>query len=273
MKLNFNTSFDLLKKKVNYKVNYVYNKIISYIFNKIEKVCYSILKNGRGYFTIDLREKKYFDPFIKYIHKDYDSYLDTQKAKTSMRLKPLLEGKEEQEKQFWSTKERMKQIAEYSMEYFGEPVINGICHGTRTGAEQKMLQDELPKGSYIFGTEIEPSAEKITNTLIWDFHEIKEDWENKFDLIYSNSHDQAHDPEKAINNWIKSLKKGGLLFLEHSRSHGRLRANHIDPWGVETEILPWVLINWSKKSFYIYDCIQPIDVSLQSHKIFVIRKN
>ena len=100
MKLNFNTPFDLLKKIVNY----VYNKIISYIFNKIEKVCYSILKNGRGYFTIDLREKKYFDPFIKYIHKDYDSYLDTQKAKTSMRLKPLLAGKEEQEKQFWSTK-------------------------------------------------------------------------------------------------------------------------------------------------------------------------
>ena len=113
----------------------------------------------------------------------------------------------------------------------------------------------------------------ISNTLIWDFHEIKKDWENKFDIIYSNSHDQAHDPEKALKNWIKSLKKGGLLFLEHSRGHGRLRANHIDPWGVETEILPWVLINWSKKNFCIYDCIQPIDVSLQSHKIFVIRKN
>ena len=249
------------------------NKTIRYIFNIIEKACFIILKNSRGYFIIDLREKNYIDPFVKYNHKDYDSYLDTQKSKTSLRLKPFLEGKEKQEKQFWSSKERMKQIAEYCLEYFGETVINGICHGTRTGAEQKMLQDELPKGSFIFGTEIEPSAKNISNTLIWDFHDIKKEWENKFDLIYSNSHDQAHNPKKALKNWIKSLKKGGLLFLEHSRGHGRLRANHIDPWGVETEILPWVLINWSNKEFCIYDCIQPIDVSLQSHKIFVIKKN
>ena len=269
MKLNFNTPFVLVKKTIIY----VLKKIISYIQNNIEKVCYWILNNSRGYFIIDLREKRHFDPFIKYYHKNYNSYLDTQKAKTSIRLKQFFEGSEEQEEQFWSSKIRMKQIAEYCIEYFEKSNINGICHGTRTGSEQKMLQDELPEGSYIFGTEIEPSAKKIPNTLIWDFHEIKKDWVNKFDIIYSNSHDQANDPEKAIKNWVKSLKKGGLLFLEHSRGHGRLRANLTDPWGVETEILPYVLINWSKKSFCIYDCIQPLDVNLQSHKIFVIRKN
>ena len=259
--------------KINKIVSFISKKLISNIFNKIEKVFYRILKNSRGYFIINLREKKYSDPFIKYQHKDYNSYLDTQKAKTSKRLRPLLEGKEDQENQFWSTKIRMKQIAEYCIDHFEDQIINGICHGTRTGAEQKMLQDELPEGSYIFGTEIEPSAEKIPNTLIWDFHEMKKEWENKFDIIYSNSHDQANDPKKAIKNWIKSLKKGGLLFLEHSRSHGRLHANHIDPWGVETELLPWVLINWSNKEFVIYDSIQPIDVSVKSHKIFVIKKN
>lgn len=269
MKLNLNKPFVILKKGIRY----FFNKVVKYLFNRIEKICFKILKNSREYFIIDLLEKNNYDPYIKYHHNDYHSYINKQKDKTYRRLKQFFEGNENQKDQFWSSQKRMKQIAEYCIEYFESSKINGICHGTRTGAEQKMLQEELPEGSHIFGTEIEPSAINIPNTIIWDFHEIKKEWVNKFDIIYSNSHDQAQNPEKAIKNWIKSLKKGGLLFLEHSRGHGRLRANYTDPWGVETEILPYVLINWSNKSYSIFDCIQPLDVNLQSHKIFVIRKN
>ena len=57
-------------------VKNIINKIINYIYNKIEKICYYVLKNTRGYFIIDLREKKNYDPYVKYIQPELNDILD-----------------------------------------------------------------------------------------------------------------------------------------------------------------------------------------------------
>ena len=78
---------------------------------------------------------------------------------------------------------------------------------------KKKLSGLIPfglSGSYVFGTDIEPSATKFSNTIEHDFHEIKDEWLDSFDFIYSNSHDHAKRSKKALGNWLKSLNDNGF---------------------------------------------------------------
>lgn len=90
-----------------------------------------------------------------------------------------------------------------------------ICHGTRNGAEQKFFKD-LYAQAEIIGTEISDTADQFPMTVQWDFTEPKEEWLDKFDIVYSNSVDHSIDPIKTLTTWKEQLGFSGKLYLEYA---------------------------------------------------------
>ena len=96
----------------------------------------------------------------------------------------------------------------------------GLCHGTRRGLEQQYFIDWFKSQNIsvsVLGTEISPTATEFKNTIQWDFNEVKDEWINNVDFIYSNSFDHSFNPTKTIDAWMSCLKDGGLCFIEWSK--------------------------------------------------------
>ena len=88
----------------------------------------------------------------------------------------------------------------------------GICHGVRNAWEVQRLRKLLK--IEIIGTEIAPSAKKFKHTIQWDFHDIKDEWKNSVDFIYSNSFDHSYNPEMCLDQWMKCIRKEvGICFI------------------------------------------------------------
>ena len=120
-----------------------------------------------------------------------------------------------------------------------------ICHGIRNGAELKYFKNYLVVE--IIGTEISPTATRFSDTIQWDFHDVKKEWENSFDFIYSNSFDHSYNPEHCIQQWMSCLKKDGACFLEHSLSD--VKASKLDPFGATFHGMH-KLINYAGKGLF-----------------------
>jgi len=71
------------------------------------------------------------------------------------------------------------------------------------------------KGINVFGVEINPRA-KRQDTFIGSFDELPQNWEKKFEIIYSNSFDQSMKPEETANEWKRILKPGGYIVFSFS---------------------------------------------------------
>ena len=96
----------------------------------------------------------------------------------------------------------------------------GICHGSRRGSEQRYFADALgwPR-SLVIGTEISSTALRFENTVQHDFHEVRDEWLGRAAFIYSNALDHSYNPRKAIAQWLRCLSPGGVIIIEHTRSH------------------------------------------------------
>jgi len=94
-----------------------------------------------------------------------------------------------------------------------------ICHGTRRGLEQQYFLDlykSLNVYPIVIGTEISPTATEYPNTIQWDFHDIKDEWINSIDLIYSNSFDHSYKPIDCLDAWMKCITVNGKCVIEYS---------------------------------------------------------
>ena len=90
--------------------------------------------------------------------------------------------------------------------YFNELKITpkyGICHGAKLGKENKWFEEVT--GIDFIGTDIVVETNEEMKLIRWDFHKIKEEWKNKFDVIYSNSLDHSYDPRLALRQWTSCL--------------------------------------------------------------------
>ena len=103
---------------------------------------------------------------------------------------------------------------------------NIICHGTRNGAEQKYFKRFFPN-AYIIGTEISDTASQFPMTVEHDFSIQKDEWINKFDIVYSNAFDHSIDPEQTLITWKNQLVHNGRLYLEYAESQSI--CNDADP--------------------------------------------
>ena len=110
-----------------------------------------------------------------YKYKNYDEYKKIQE-----------EGNIQKIKCCWVLENNIKILSNYLTKYI-EDIKFGICHGTRRGKEQEWFKKYLNiKDLKIVGTEISKTATLFPDTIQWDFHDVKEEWINNADFIYSN---------------------------------------------------------------------------------------
>lgn len=131
----------------------------------------------------------------------------------------------------WVPEAHIRILAEH-LRAQGASVARGLCHGTRRGNEQLWFRQHLGAGADVIGTAISDTATQFPHTIQWDFHEVDPGWIGAMDLIYSNSWDHSHDPEKAFGGWISCLAPGGFLLLDHNWNHEPGRVDAMDPFGI-----------------------------------------
>ena len=90
----------------------------------------------------------------------------------------------------WVDTHAIRGLVSYIVDYNSD-VSFGLCHGTRRGIEQEEFNktfEQLGMDVTTIGTEIAKDASnRFPNTIEWDFHEVKDEWINSVDFIFSNS--------------------------------------------------------------------------------------
>ena len=150
-----------------------------------------------------------------YRYKNYSHYKKVQ-----------VEGNIKKINQSWVVEKNIK----YLSSFLKNEVPNlkfGICHGTRRGKEQEWFSKYLSIN--VIGTEISPTATQFPNTIQWDFHDVKPEWINNIDFIYSNSFDHSYKPKECLDAWMSCIKKSGMLILEWTTGH--IGVDELDPFG------------------------------------------
>lgn len=142
-----------------------------------------------------------------YNHKDYGEYLTAQTKKNVRKLSKTRR---------WIWGKDVRAITKHAEANI--PNIDfGICHGVRNGWEVREFRRHLKTN--IIGTEISHTATQFENVIHLDFHNIKSEWIDNVDFIYSNALDHSSDPEYCIDRWMKCLKKDGICYIHWSKNH------------------------------------------------------
>jgi hypothetical protein len=192
------------------------------------------------------REIKEGATLYKYLKEDgsfdYDKYRQIQ-----------IEGNRRKLGYIWADEENIATLSTYIRNAMGTPRF-GICHGTRRGKEQEWFRKYL--GCEVIGTEISDTAEQFPHTIQWDFHEVKPEWVNATDFIYSNSFDHSYDPERCLNAWMSCVRPGGLCILEHSNFHGPEGTCELDPFGADIVTMPYLISRWGKGRYGVRELIE-----------------
>jgi len=81
---------------------------------------------------------------------------------------------------------------------------------------------------------------------IYDYSKLPEEWENKWDIIYTNAPDHALDGEAAFYEWLRVLNAGGILIFGISSQDlsGTEYTNNTTPlesciYGTAQEVEAW----------------------------------
>jgi hypothetical protein len=138
--------------------------------------------------------------------------------------------------------------------------VKGICHGARNGWEVQKFKDQL--GCEVIGTDISETAADVPDMVVWDFHETNPEWQGAFSFVYTNSLDQAFDPEKALGAWSEQLTDDGLIFVEHTMFHSPTDSGEMDPFGAHPMIMPYLFFEWGRGKYRLIDIIRLDDVQM-----------
>ena len=173
---------------------------------------------------------------------DYEAYRAIQTAANKRKLESV-----------WALEENIAFLADYIERRMGKPAF-GICHGTRRGKEQEWFRKYL--GCEVIGTEISDTAEQFPHTIQWDFHEVKPEWIDAVDFIYSNSFDHTYDPQKCLDAWMSCVRPdGGLCLIEHSSADGTDLVNEVDPFGADISVMPYLIALWGKGRYGVREIL------------------
>ncbi len=173
---------------------------------------------------------------------DYEKYRQVQ-----------IEGNKQKVTKVWALEENIAFLSRYIESVVGTPKF-GLCHGTRRGLEQAWFKKHLHCD--VLGTEISDTAKDFPDTIQWDFHEVKSEWVNSVDFIYSNAFDHSYDPQKCLNAWMSCVRSGGVCVLEHSSGHAADTATQLDPFGADLVVMPYLILTWAKGKYGIREILE-----------------
>lgn len=131
----------------------------------------------------------------------YRKYIDAQRKRN--------QEKYTVEFRSWVKDDQLEIIAKLIIEY--SEAKKGICHGVAFGYEIEYLKANIPALD-IIGTDI---AKDSSNVINWDFHDVKPEWINNIDFIYSNALDHSYSPWFCLDQWMSCVKKNGVCILHH----------------------------------------------------------
>ena len=195
-------------------------------------------------------------------YKNYEEYKKTQIFYNKQKIDKI-----------WADENTLKIISDFLKDNIDSEQIKGLCHGSRNGFEQNYFNKEIAN-SKVIGTDISDTALNFDNSVVHDFHNEKKEWINNFDFVYTNSLDQSYDPQKALNVWLKQIKKDRFIIIEHSDQHGVISSGSMDPFGVETNFFPYLLTEWFGHSISI-KIIKGVKKNKNNAPVFlfIVKKN
>jgi hypothetical protein len=130
----------------------------------------------------------------------------------------------------------------------------GVCHGARNGYEVEWFRKTL-EGD-IIGTDISETATQFPNMHVWDFQDVNPDWAGKFDFVYTNSLDQAMEPQRALAAWTEQLTPKGRIYIEHTMAHSAQGAGEMDPFGAHPMAMPFLFFQWGRGLYKMVDILE-----------------
>ncbi len=216
-----------------------------------------------------LRRRGYAVPKRKSVDIDGDYVLAQTDEDYGQYVARQTKGNHEKIDQVWADEQTIDVICDY-LKAGSVPIKAGLCHGSRNGTEVRWFEERL--GIDVVGTDISDTAAAY-GLVQWDFHKVKPEWIGKFDFIYTNSHDHAHDPKLAFSTWVDQLSPAGKLFVEHTIWHSAEGVTELDPFGVDPRVLPYVLLNFSEGRFGVTRILRPSHVKRKSNIwVFVVQR-
>ena len=231
--------------------------------NFYTKLIYIINKNSRSLFIIDLFSKNQ-KLFFVLKQKSTSDYKKIQIQRNKLQLSNKASYVDEKD---------IKKISNYLIK-LKKTKLDGICMGVRDNKEVYFFLKYLGKKSRVIGTDISPTIKRFKYGVMWNFNIYNSKWKNKFDFVYTNSIDHTTDPKKTFNIWLKYIKKDGFIFVDHNTSNGKRRQVKTDPCAIETELFPYLILDWLKEKAAIIDFIKPSGFRKESkrNKILIIKK-
>lgn len=225
--------------------------ILTSINTALSVLGYKIVKKGPyDMYAPPLFTEGYDEEFVLYSYTDEKGNFDYERYK-----KIQEEGNKKKLNNVWVLEENIKFLSDYLNRNIATPKF-GLCHGTRRGKEQEWFMKHMGhKDLKVIGTEISETASSFPDTIQWDFHDVKPEWIESVDFIYSNSFDHSYDPEKCLKAWISCLRHGGLCIIEHTSAHGPSGADELDPFGAHLRQMPFLIAKWGAGKFSVKDIL------------------
>jgi SAM-dependent methyltransferase len=205
----------------------------------LDKIFRSYLQK-RGYAVSKLPVRSFDDGYSLVSYSSHDEYVSIQ-----------IDGNKKKIDKVFADEETIGIICDYLRPRSPK---RGLCHGSRNGTEVRWFREKL--GIEVIGSDISDTAPDH-GLIQWDFHERNPDWVGRFDFVYTNSHDHAYDPKKAISAWVEQLAPGGVLLLEHTLQHGPQGQTKLDPLAIDLPVVPFAILNMSDGEYAVTDIIKP----------------
>jgi hypothetical protein len=232
------------------------------LFNAFKRLAKTTLRQ-LGY-EIRRIQNEYESPeFLLRRYVDKDGSFDYEKYRTIQE-----DGNKRKLNEVWVIEKNIAFLSHYIKSLVPSPLF-GICHGTRRGKEQEWFRKYV--GCEVIGTEISDTAGAFPHTIQWDFHDVKPEWVDSVDFIYSNSLDHSYDPEKCLNAWMSCVSRRGLCIIEHSSLHEPRGADELDSFGADLFLMPYLIATWGKGRYGVRRLLAAPDKSdVVDHLYFIV---
>ncbi len=208
----------------------------------LDKICRKYLRQ-RGYVVSRQPSRAGEGDYFVHEYKDAADRFDYERYRSIQ-----IEGNRKKLQNVYTDRETLALICDFIRTKPGK-LERGLCHGSRNGTEIRWFRELL--GIDVIGTDISDTASQFPDMTQWDFHEVNPEWAGRFDFVYTNSHDHAYDPKKALDAWVGQLAPDGMLILEHTADHAPDRTSELDPFGVSPNLLPYVVLRLAQGAYCV----------------------
>lgn len=228
----------------------------------LKLIARKLINTARNLVGLSLVPSKNTSDYYLHKYSSYEEYVRIQVHFNKVKLKTV-----------WADDSTLTRVKDILFDEFGDAKkIVGIYHGSRNGYEQNFLRS-LSDKLEVIGTDISETAKNYDNSFQWDFHDVNNNWKGNMDFIYTNSLDQSWQPDVAVQTWLSQLKLNGLLIIEHTELHGPSHASEMDPFGVRSKVMPYVLTMWFGSQISISHSVAKKSNMDEDAYLFVIKKH